>query len=92
MTAVPLRRLRALQRLSTVAPPDPTDFWRQVRLNVVSWLVIASVGGVAYISYTVPRLLQVVITGQEELRRQTAEIQRIVASHERRITVLELRR
>ena len=72
--------------------PDPTPFWRQVRLNVVSWLVIASVGGIAYIGYTVPRLLEVVITGQQNLQKQTEEHQRIVASHERRLTVLELRR
>jgi uncharacterized membrane-anchored protein YhcB (DUF1043 family) len=75
-----------------VDPPDPTFFWRQVRLNVVSWLVIASVGGIAYIGYTVPRLLEVVITGQKNLQKQTEENQRIVASHERRLTVLELRR
>lgn len=59
---------------------------------MVSWVVIASVGGIAYIGYTVPRLLQVVIAGQENLQKQAEEIQRIVASHERRITVLEVRR
>ena len=73
-------------------PPDHASFWRQVRLNVVSWLVIASVGGIAYIGYTVPRLLEVVIAGQKNLQEQAEEHQRIVATHERRLTVLELSR
>lgn len=78
--------------LRPVAPPDPTDFWRQVRLNVVSWLVIAAVGGIAYIGYTVPRLLQIVISGQEDLQKQASEFQKSITSIERRVTVLELRR
>ncbi len=75
-----------------VAPPNPTSFWAQVRLNVVSWLIIAAVGGVGYIAYTVPRLLQLVIEGQERLETEVSEARRLLVSHERRLTVLELRR
>ncbi len=75
-----------------MAPPDPTSFWAQVRLNVVSWLIIVAVGGVGYIGWTVPRLLQVVISGQAELQEQQTETQKLVVGLERRVTVLELRR
>jgi cell division protein FtsB len=75
-----------------VAPPDPTSFWAQVRLNVVSWLIIVAVGGVGYIGWTVPRLLQVVISGQADLQQQQTETQKLVVGVERRVTVLELRR
>ena len=75
-----------------VSPPDPTNFWQQVRLNVVSWLIIAAVGGVGYIAYTVPRLLTIVIAGQEQLQDEVTEARRSLATLERRVTVLELRR
>ena len=96
MTASPLAdarpRLRLVSLSCLVAPPDPTSFWSQVRTNVVSWLIIAAVGGTGYIAYTVPRMLQLVIEGQERLTLQTVELQKNLASHERRLTLLELRR
>lgn len=74
-----------------VPPPDPTTFWSQVRTNVVSWLIIAAVGGTGYIAYTVPRLLQLVIEGQARLAAQAGELQKTVSGHDRRLTILELR-
>ncbi len=74
-----------------VSPPDPTSFWSQVRTNVVSWLIIAAVGGTGYIAYTVPRMLALVLEGQSRLTVQTAEIQKTIAGHEHRLTLMELR-
>lgn len=75
--------------LAMPAPNQPT-FWQQVRLNVVSWLIIAGVSGVGYISYTVPKLLQVVIANQEQLQKEAESFKGALTSLDRRVTVLEL--
>ena len=59
---------------------------------MVSWLIIVGVGGVVYISYTVPRLLQMVLTSQEEIQRDLQTMQQQIVTHERRITLLELKK
>ena len=86
-----LPTLRLVSMSNLVAPPDPTTFWSQVRTNVVSWLIIAAVGGTGYIAYTVPRMLAIVIEGQARLAIQATELQKTVSDHERRLTILELR-
>lgn len=77
--------------MPAMADPNSPDFWKQVRLNVVSWLIIAAVGGVGYISYTVPRLLQVVIENQESWQKDAEAIRTTLTQVERRVTVLELK-
>lgn len=78
--------------LSLLVPQsDPASFWTQVRTNVVSWLIIAAVGGTGYIAYTVPRMLQLVLEGQERLTIQSVEHQKIVTELQRRVTILELK-
>jgi hypothetical protein len=89
--ALRVPRLRLVPLSYLVPQSDPASFWAQVRTNVVSWLIIAAVGGTGYIAYTVPRMLQLVLEGQERLTLQTVELQKNLASHERRLTLLELR-
>lgn len=51
-----------------MAEPQEEGFADKIRVNVVSWLVIAAIGGVAYVAYTVPRQIDHVIRNQEELK------------------------
>lgn len=77
-----------------MAPPDPApgSFWTQVRLNVVSWLVVCAVGGIGYVTYVVPRMLERVLDGQRAISVQASEFAEVIKDHERRITVLESQR
>jgi hypothetical protein len=65
------------------------DFWHQVRLNVTSWLIVAGVGGIGYISYTVPRQLDLILRNQEITRAEITQIKADLKDHNRRITQLE---
>ncbi len=59
--------------------PDP--FWDEVRRHVVSWLIIAGVGGIGYLAVQVPIRLDRVLINQEtfqsELREFKTELQDI---------------
>ena len=57
-------KLLLVSMAQLVPQSDHDSFWAQVRTNVVSWLIIAAVGGTGYIAYTVPRMLQLVLEGR----------------------------
>lgn len=66
------------------------DFWHQVRLNVTTWLILAGVGGIGYISYTVPRQLDLILQNQGLQKQEITQIKADLRSHDRRLTQLEL--
>lgn len=71
-------------------PPSPRPtFWGQIWVNTASWLIVCGVAGVAYIAFTVPRMLDAVLRNQEAVKEDVAQIRAQMLSHETRILRLE---
>ena len=66
-------------------------FWRQVRLNVTSWLIICGVGGIGYIGYTVPRQLDLILRHQEAQREDIDALMQRQQQLDVRVTRIEER-
>jgi hypothetical protein len=58
-------RCRAMKMAPT---PEELEMMDRVKANVFSWLVIAGIGGVIFLSYTVPRQLDSIQQNQETLK------------------------
>jgi hypothetical protein len=70
-------------------PPDLKPFWSQIWVNTASWLIICTVLGVGYIAYTVPRMLDLVLRNQDQLRTDVQSNKAVLLGHENRILRLE---
>lgn len=74
-------------------PPAPArGFWGQIWVNTASWLIVCGVAGVAYIAFTVPRMLDSVLANQEQVKAEAAAIKAQLLSHESRLLRLEAMR
>jgi hypothetical protein len=71
------------------APAPARGFWGQIWVNTASWLIVCGVAGVAYIAFTVPRMLDSVLANQEQVKSEAAALRAQLLSHETRIMRLE---
>lgn len=75
---------------NSAGPPSPRPtYWGQIWVNTASWLIVCGVAGVAYIAFTVPRMLDAVLRNQEAVKEDVAQIRAQMLSHETRILRLE---
>lgn len=72
-------------------PIEEDAFWRQVRLNVTSWLIVCGVAGIGYIGYTVPRQLDMILKNQESQQEDIRSLAAQQKSFESRLIRLESR-
>lgn len=80
-------------------PPGPNrQFWREVEQQVAAGMILAAVGGIAFLVYTLPRQLDTILANQKAVsERATAIEQRLYQAEEdiqgigTRVTRLEVR-
>ena len=82
------------RRLGTVISDE--RFWIDVRKNVASWAIIGSIGGIGWLSFSVPSRLDRVLLNQESfkiqvngLRSDIMELQDLRRKNTERIERLE---
>ena len=73
-------------------PPSPRPtFWGQIWVNTASWLIVCGVAGVAYIAFTVPRMLDAVLRNQDAVKEDMAQVRAEVAETRAGLRAVELR-
>lgn len=77
--------------LSVSQDRDEVGFWYQIRLNIVSALVMAGGAAVLWIGYKVPLQLDAILDNQREQSEEITQIKADLKTHDRRITQLELK-
>ena len=83
----------------TPPPPGPNrQFWREVEQQVAAGLILAAVGGIAFLVYTLPRQLDAILANQKAITERATAIERRVYQAEEdiqgidhRVTKLEAR-
>lgn len=76
---------------------DPKDSsshrfsWREVEQQVAAGLILASVAGIAFIAYTVPRQLDLVIQTQKVITDKTDALEARVGQTEGTVQRIEIR-
>ena len=81
------------------SPPGPgRQFWREVEQQVAAGLILAAVGGIAFLVWTLPRQLDAILSNQKTISERATVIERRVTQVEEdvqgignRVTRLESR-
>ena len=68
------------------SPPGPNrQFWREVEQQVAAGLILAAVGGIAFLVWTLPRQLDAILSNQKTISERATVIERRVAQAEEKI-------
>lgn len=68
------------------SPPGPNrQFWREVEQQVAAGLILAAVGGIAFLVWTLPRQLDAILSNQKTISERATVIERRVAQAEEEI-------
>ena len=79
------------------SPPGPNrQFWRAVEQQVAAGLILAAVGGIAFLVWTLPRQLDAILSSQKAISERATVIERRLTQAEEdiqgigtRVTTLE---
>jgi len=85
-----------------MAPSPPTgpsrQFWREVEQQVAAGLILAAVGGIAFLVWTLPRQLDAILANQKVIAERATLLESRVGKAEQqldqidsRVTTLEAR-
>lgn len=78
-----------------MAPSPPTgpgrQFWREVEQQVAAGLILAAVGGIAFISWTVPRQLDAILAGQKVIAERATLLESRVGEAEQQLDQIDSR-
>ena len=67
-------------------PPGPgRQFWREVEQQVAAGLILAAVGGIAFLVWTLPRQLDAILSNQKTISERATVIERRVTQAEEEI-------
>jgi hypothetical protein len=65
------------------SPPGPgRQFWREVEQQVAAGLILAAVGGIAFLVWTLPRQLDAILSNQRLISERATVIERRVTQVE----------
>ena len=65
--------------------------WREVEQQVAAGLILASVAGIAFIAYTVPRQLDLVLQTQKVITEKTDALENRVDKTEGKVQQIDVR-
>lgn len=74
------------------SPPGPgRQFWREVEQQVAAGLIIAAVGGIAFLVWTLPRMLDQVLANQKVIAERATALESRVGKAEQQIDQIDSR-
>jgi hypothetical protein len=74
------------------SPPGPgRQFWREVEQQVAAGLILAAVGGIAFLVWTLPRQLDAILASQKAIAERATQLESRVGKAEQQIDQIDTR-
>jgi len=74
------------------SPPGPgRQFWREVKQQVAAGLILAAVGGIAFLVWTLPRQLDAILASQKAIAERATQLESRVGKAEQQIDQIDSR-
>ena len=74
------------------SPPGPgRQFWREVEQQVAAGLILAAVGGIAFLVWTLPRQLDAILANQKVIAERAAAMESRLGKAETQLDQIDSR-